>query len=223
MIIDYFGSTWQQHSMQHSSWGWRQSLQLTGFRQWNICPSLIRVSHTGSPLVLHFTHQLYSTGHRYLQRHGAAVRGGFPPESPNQLLGLQISVSFRNSGIILTSSFILRYPVTISSIWAHPKELSAFPDHQGREQLPQRTKTFSYLEGSELQYNPGNLSGTARLSAPQIGGSIGHLLPWGRHLFLWLGVLLLEHSPETTEISSSPIQISVLANFICSSSASYQW
>ena len=28
--------------MQHSSWGWRRHLQLAGFWQWNICPSLIQ-------------------------------------------------------------------------------------------------------------------------------------------------------------------------------------
>ena len=60
----------------------------------------------------------------------AAVRGGFQPESPNQLLGLQISVSFRNSGTNIIISLILRYSVIFRSISAHPKQLLAVSGFQ---------------------------------------------------------------------------------------------
>ena len=142
------------------------------------------VSHTGSSLVLHSFISYLVQGIDRCRDTCAAVRGGFQPKIPNQLLGLQISVSFRNSGTSLIISYILRYSVIISSIWAHPKQLSAVPKSQGRKQLPHWTKTLSCLEVSELLHAPAIPSGTERLSALQIGRSIGHLLPWGRHLFL---------------------------------------
>ena len=52
-------------------------------------------------------------------------KGGFQQESPNQSLGLQISVLLRNSGTILIIGILLRYPVIIRSDRAHPKQLSA--------------------------------------------------------------------------------------------------
>ena len=65
----------------------------------------------------------------------AAVKGVFQLEIPNQLLGLQISALLRNSGTILIISIILRYPVIIRSVCAHPEQLSAVSGSQGREQL----------------------------------------------------------------------------------------
>ena len=102
--------------------------------------------------------------------------GGFQPESPNQLWGLQISVSFRNSGTILIISIILRYLVIIRSVHAHPEQLSAISGSRGREQLSLWSKSLSYLEISEIPHVPGILFGTGRLSVLQIDSIIGHLL-----------------------------------------------
>ena len=130
MII--LGALGQQHSVHHSSWGWRLSLQLTGFRlKKTYVLVLFRVSHTGSPLVLYSFISYLVRGIDRCKDTCAAVRGGFQLESPNQLLGLEISVSFRNSGTILIIGFILWYPVIIRSIRAHPKQLLVVSGFQG--------------------------------------------------------------------------------------------
>ena len=98
------------------------------------------------------------------------------PESPNKLWGLQISVSFRNLGTILIISIILRYPVIIRSIRAHPEQLSAVSGFQGCEKLSLRSKSLSCLEVSEIPHVLGILSDTGRLSALQIDSVIEHLL-----------------------------------------------
>ena len=134
-----------------------------------------RVSHTGSPFALTFIHKLSSIQYIWLQGHVCSRKGGFHPESPNQLLDLQISVLLRNSGTILIISILLRHPVIIRSNRAHPEQLSAIPGLRGREQLPFWINSLACLETSETTHVPGILSGTGRLSVLQIGSFIGHL------------------------------------------------
>ena len=106
----------------------------------------------------------------------ATIRGGFQLEIPNQLLGLHISALLQNLGTILIISIILRYPVIIRSIHAHPEQLSAISESKGREQLSLWSKSLSCLEISKIPHVPGILSGTGRLSVLEIGNFIGHLL-----------------------------------------------
>ena len=135
-----------------------------------------RVSHTGSPFALTFIHSYPVYGVDCCRDKCAAVRGGFQPESLNQLLGLQISVLLRNSGTILIISILLWHTVIIRSDRAHPEQLSAISGSRGREQLSLWNNSLAFLETSETPHVPGILSGTGRLSVLQIGSSIGHLL-----------------------------------------------
>ena len=140
-------------------------------------------------------------------------KGGFQPESPNQLLGLQISALLRNSGTILIISIILRYPMIIRSDRAHPEQLSMIPGSRGREQLPLWNNSLACLETSETPHVPSILSGTGRLSVLQIGSFIGHLLHWKRHPYL-IWVLATGVSSEVEDISPSPIQFLILAYYL---------
>ena len=137
-------------------------------------------------------------------------KGGFQRESPNQLLGLQISVLLRNSGTILIIGILLRYPVIIRSDHAHPEQLLAFSGSGGREQLSLWNNSLACLETSETPHVPGILSGMGRLSVLQISSPIGHLLHLKRHPYLtW--VLAVGVSPKAKYISPSSIQFLMLA------------
>ena len=122
----------------HNSWGWRRRLQLTGFRQWDIYPSLIQ----GKPSRFTILSSTYSFICRYpvsirdcLQGLVCSRKGVFSWKTPNHLLGPQISIYLQNTNTILIIGIILQYPVIIRSCFAHPEQFSAIWESGGREQL----------------------------------------------------------------------------------------
>ena len=110
----------------HSSWGWRRHLQLTRFRQWDICPSLLQNKPSRFVTVsIAFIIIQYSNISPKVIADSSIQLGASSWETLSHSPGLWITIFLPHAACILTDRITLLHWVIISDQIVHSGQLVA--------------------------------------------------------------------------------------------------